>query len=80
MKPTLNISKLHEIMKEKEWDEKALADHMGVAHVTVYRVLRNQRGAGTEFIARLMNILQDTDFNELIIFDEVLPKGIEKEG
>lgn len=77
MKVSLNVEKVKQIMEKKEWDEKELAEQMGVPYVTVYRVFRGQRNPGNEFIAKLLNACEGSDFEELFILDDVLPKGIE---
>jgi transcriptional regulator with XRE-family HTH domain len=77
---SLNIPKLQEYMKFKGWDEKKLADEMGVAYVTVYRVFRGKRDPGNEFIAKLLSACKGAAFDQLFIFDNPLPKGNEKDG
>lgn len=73
----INLPKLQEYMKFKGWDEKELAEKMGVSYVTVYRVFRGKRDPGNEFIARLLSACKGAEFEQLFIFDEVLPKGNE---
>lgn len=75
MKLALNMPKLKAYMEFKGWGEKELADKMGVSYVTVYRVFRGQRDPGNEFIAKLLNACKGADFDQLFIFDPVLPKG-----
>jgi transcriptional regulator with XRE-family HTH domain len=75
---SLNIPKLEEYMGFKGWDEKQLAEEMGVAYVTVYRVLRGKRDPGNEFIAKLLSACKGAEFDQLFIFDKTLPKGNER--
>lgn len=62
-------------MSFKGWDEKALAEEMGVSYEQVYRVFRGQRNPGNEFIAKILKTCKGADFEQLFIFDEVLPVG-----
>lgn len=75
MKLAVNIPKVKEYMNFKGWDEKQLAEKMGVAYQTVYRVFRGQRDPGNEFIAKLLKACKGAEFDQLFIFDEVLPKS-----
>jgi transcriptional regulator with XRE-family HTH domain len=75
MKLVLNIPKVREYMKFKEWDEKALAKEMGVSYETVYRVFRGQRNPGNEFIAKIINTCKGAEFEQLFIFENSLPNG-----
>ncbi|WP_308160735.1 MULTISPECIES: helix-turn-helix transcriptional regulator [unclassified Bacillus (in: firmicutes)] len=75
MKLTLNVEKVKEYMKFKGWDERALAEEMGVSYEQVYRVFRGLRNPGNEFIAKILKACAGADFEQLFIFDEVLPKG-----
>ena len=75
MRLAVNIQKVHEYMSFKGWDERELAERMGVNYTTVYRVLRSQREPGNEFIAKLLNACKGAEFEQLFIFNEVLPKG-----
>lgn len=79
MRLALNMPKVKEYMAFKNWDEKQLADEMGVSYETVYRVFRGQRNPGNEFIAKLLSTCKGADFEQLFIFDEALPKGNEVE-
>lgn len=63
------MNKLQEVLKEKGWDEKRLAEEMGVSYVTVYRVLEGQRGPGNEFIAKLLKACEGVEFEELFILE-----------
>jgi transcriptional regulator with XRE-family HTH domain len=71
----INEKKLKEYMSFKEWDERELAKRMGVDYVTVYRVFRGKRSPGNEFIAKLLKACEGAEFEQLFIFDKVLPKG-----
>ena len=42
MRIKIDFRKLKEYMQHNNWDEKDLAEKMGVAYVTVYRVLRKK--------------------------------------
>lgn len=53
-KLTLNAVKLREYMNQKQLTEAELARKMDVSRSTVNRVLRGKRGAGTEFIGKLL--------------------------
>lgn len=75
MRLAINIPKLQEYMNFKGWDEKKLAEKMGVSYVTVYRVFRGQRDPGNEFIAKLLSTCKGAEFDQLFIFDNPLPKG-----
>jgi transcriptional regulator with XRE-family HTH domain len=75
----INIPKVQEYMNFKGWDEKQLADEMGVSYVTVYRVFRGKRDPGNEFIAKLLSACKGAEFDQLFIFDKSLPKGNEGE-
>lgn len=66
MKVVVNKERLAKLLEEKGWDEKELAERMGVSYVTVYRVLEGQRGPGNEFIAKLLKAC-GSDFEELFI-------------
>lgn len=79
MRLAINIPKLNEYMNFKGWDEKLLAEKMGVSYVTVYRVFRGKREPGNEFIAKLLSACKGAEFEQLFIFNEVLPKGNEGE-
>lgn len=74
---TINKEKLKKIMEEKGWNEKRLAKEMGVSYVTVYRVMRGQRGIGKEFIAKLMKACGE-DFEQLFILNDHYQKGTTK--
>ncbi|WP_308161949.1 helix-turn-helix transcriptional regulator [Bacillus sp. ISL-75] len=78
MKLTLNVEKVKEYMKFKGWDERALAEEMGVSYEQVYRVFRGLRNPGNEFIAKILNACTGADFEQLFIFEEVLPPGNDK--
>lgn len=82
MKLTVNVPKVKEYMSFKGWDEKVLATEMGVSYEQVYRVFRGQRNPGNEFIAKLLKACKGAEFEELFIFDEVLPigNGVENES
>jgi transcriptional regulator with XRE-family HTH domain len=75
----LNIPKVKEYMNFKGWDEKNLAEEMGVSYETVYRVFRGQRNPGNEFIAKILKTCKGAEFEQLFIFDEVLPVGNDEE-
>jgi transcriptional regulator with XRE-family HTH domain len=75
---TLNVPKVKEYLRFKGWDEKQLAEEMGVAYVTVYRVIRGKREPGNEFIAKLLKACPGAEFEQLFIFDNPLPKGNEE--
>lgn len=65
----LNVPAIQDYMTENNLDEKKLAEKMGVAHVTVYRVFRGQRGAGNLFADRLLKACPDKKFEDLFILD-----------
>jgi transcriptional regulator with XRE-family HTH domain len=77
VKLTLNVDKVKEYMKFKGWDERALAEEMGVSYEQVYRVFRGKRYPGNEFIAKILKACAGADFEQLFIFNEVLPIGNE---
>lgn len=62
-------------MEEKQWTEQDLAERMGVSYTTVYRVLRDQRGPGNEFIARLLAVTEGLSFDDLFTRVQPLPDG-----
>ncbi len=64
-------------MKFKGWDERGLAEEMGVSYEQVYRVFRGKRNPGNEFIAKILKACAGAEFEQLFIFEEVLPKGNE---
>jgi transcriptional regulator with XRE-family HTH domain len=76
----LNVPRLQEYMASKGWDEHKLATEMGVSYVTVYRVVRGQRGVGKEFVAKLLHACPEADFEQLFIFATPLPKGNDSQG
>jgi transcriptional regulator with XRE-family HTH domain len=78
MRLTLNVTKVKEYMSFKGWDERKLSEEMGVSYEQVYRVFRGQRNPGNEFIAKLLKTCKGADFEQLFIFNEVLPKGDSK--
>lgn len=80
MRVLLNLPKVKEYMKFKGWDERTLAENMGVSYVTVYRVFRGKRDPGNEFIAKLLNTCKGAEFEQLFIFNESLPKGDDLNG
>ncbi|KFZ41777.1 XRE family transcriptional regulator [Anoxybacillus flavithermus] len=66
-------------MRNNNWDEKDLAEKMGVAYVTVYRVLRKKREPGNEFIAKLLNAFEGATFDELFYLETNVTKREQKE-
>jgi transcriptional regulator with XRE-family HTH domain len=66
-------------MEFKGWNEKDLAEKMGVSYITIYRIMRKQRGLGKETIAKLLQTCKGADFDQLFIFENTLPKGNEEE-
>jgi transcriptional regulator with XRE-family HTH domain len=75
LKLTLNVEKVREYMKFKGWDERDLAEEMGVSYEQVYRVFRGKRNPGNEFIAKILKACAGAEFEQLFIFEEVLPTG-----
>ena len=75
MRLLLNKAKLEQYMTKMGWDEKKLAAQIGVSHVQVYRVFREQRSPGNEFIAGLICACPDQNLKDLFIFDSFIPKG-----
>jgi transcriptional regulator with XRE-family HTH domain len=73
----LNFPKLREYMNFKGWDEKQLAEEMGVSYVTVYRIFKGKRNPGNEFMAKLLSACKGAEFDQLFIFEKPLPKGNE---
>lgn len=61
-------------MRRNNWDEKDLAEKMGVAYVTVYRVLRKKREPGNEFIAKLLSVFKGATFEELFYLETCVTK------
>ncbi|WP_231563760.1 MULTISPECIES: helix-turn-helix transcriptional regulator [Anoxybacillus] len=79
MRIKINFRKLREYMRNNNWDEKDLAEKMGVAYVTVYRVLRKKREPGNEFIAKLLNAFEGATFDELFYLETNVTKREQKE-
>lgn len=83
MKTLLNKKAVKELMINNNYDAYSLAEKMGVAPSTVYRILSGDRGVGGELIPKLLIAfnLTERDFDKLFIFSEVLPKsnGVKQE-
>lgn len=79
MRIKIKFEKLREYMRRNSWDEKDLAKKMGVAYVTVYRVLRKKREPGNEFIAKLLNAFEGATFDELFYLETNVTKREQKE-
>lgn len=82
MRLEINLEKMNLLMEQKGWDEKKMADAIGVSLAQVYRVLRKQREPGNVFIAGLLHACGDETWKDLFIFADSLPKGniIEEAG
>lgn len=74
MRIKIKFEVLREYMRRNNWDEKDLAEKMGVAYVTVYRVLRKKREPGNEFIAKLLNVFEGATFDELFYLEDLITK------
>ncbi|MGG3792521.1 helix-turn-helix transcriptional regulator [Geobacillus thermodenitrificans] len=74
MRIKIKIDKLKEYMRRNNLSERDLARRMGVAHVTVYRVLRKKREPGNEFIAKLLNVFEGATFEELFYLEQSITK------
>ncbi|WP_238803376.1 helix-turn-helix transcriptional regulator [Anoxybacillus sp. LAT_26] len=79
MRIKIDFRKLKEYMQHNNWDEKDLAEKMGVAYVTVYRVLRKKREPGNEFIAKLLNAFEGATFDELFYLETDVTKREQEE-
>ncbi|BCG57454.1 helix-turn-helix domain-containing protein [Paenibacillus sp. URB8-2] len=77
MRLELNVKAVEKFMKRKGWDDKDLANNIGVSKVQVYRVFKGQRSPGNEFIAGLLSC--EGAGLSLFRFEGSLPKGIEIE-
>lgn len=79
MRVELNVESLESHMKKKGFTKSSLAREMGINRATLYKVLTNKRGAGNEFIAKLMYVFSDLTFEDLFILRRTCPKGHEGE-
>lgn len=70
MKILLKLDVLNKMMDEAGLDTRELAKRMDVAPSTVYRIINGDRGAGGEFIPKLLKAfgLSEKDFDKLFIF------------
>lgn len=58
----------------KEIAQGALASRLGVAESTVYRVVMGRQAPGEIFIANLLRVFPDLDFNDLFeVVTEAVP-------
>lgn len=65
MRLALNQENMKLVMNEMGWNEKKMAQAIGVSRTQVYRVLRRQREPGNEFIAGIVHACGQEKMNEL---------------
>lgn len=77
MKILLKKDALTHYMQINKDDPYSLAKRMSVAPSTIYRILKGDRGVGSEFIPKLLRAfnLSEKDFDKLFIFSSELPKS-----
>lgn len=80
MRVELNVEALKNYMKEKGFTYSGLAREMGINRVSLYKVVNNKRGAGNEFIARLLHACSDLSFDDLFILKKSCPKEHNERG
>jgi transcriptional regulator with XRE-family HTH domain len=80
MRLAINVPKLKNEMVNLGWDEKKMAEVIGVSKIQVYRVLRGKREPGNEFIAGLYNVFDYESFRSLFLLIESCQKARDKKG
>lgn len=69
---TINLDKVRDYMKKKEYSEPEMATNMGITYSYFFRVMRGDRQPGGKFISGLIAAGMAP---EEIFLPQVLPKG-----
>lgn len=70
LKLSINRKKLESYMLEKGWDEQELAKQIGLSHVQIFKLLRDQPFPENDFIAGIMAACKDMPIDDLFIFPD----------
>lgn len=69
MRIVLNVKALEKHMSRKGFNKSSLTREMGIHRASLYKVMEGKRGAGNEFIARLLHVFDDLAFEDLFFLD-----------
>lgn len=69
--PVILKTTLKDILTERDMTQKQLAELTGLRENTISEIVKNQRDVLNRYhIGRIMEVLNITDFNEILVLEE----------